>query len=658
MPLLSLTLKTRIALLTTVLAAVLGCGIVMASLYSAHRDLHEALQNQQDSIVKLSANQLDTAMEDRINLLAHQAGIVAGMLAAPLAEPPAARLARVRNTVLQGIPMPQAFNAVLVADAQGAVLGDEPRTIDIGDRGYYREVARTLSPVVYGPMRARTDGSIGVVVAVPVVHDGAFAGLIAGWLNLSLPNFLMEAMYNRVGITGFYCLVSSGHEPVYVHHPDPMQARKPAMAVGDTCGIDNRPAALEYLTPHQPVISRYLMTTTGWELVAVLPAREAYSPLRLMQWRILALALVALCVVAGLIWISVRQQLRPLSRLHAVVRDSADDLSAFERLRERVHDDEIGDLTRAFVHLMHELRERQQLLDRSERRLRAVTDTLPSMLAFVDTEERYVFNNIAYERVCGMTVGQLRGKPLREVLGEERYAIAQPCLRRALAGEAVTFESEVHTPEYHCMEVNFRPEWSADAKQVVGVHIHVQDVTASKLETQRLARISRTDHLTQLLNRSAFEAKLQEAMARSRVHDRLMALLFLDMDRFKAVNDVHGHAIGDQLLQAFAGRLRRCVREGDAVARLGGDEFAIVLEDIGDPAVARRIAADILQAVGQPFHIEGILADVDVSIGIALYRGGPMQEQELARLADVLLYRAKAAGRGRYEIGPEGMAEV
>ena len=192
-------------------------------------------------------------------------------------------------------------------------------------------------------------------------------------------------------------------------------------------------------------------------------------------------------------------------------------------------------------------------------------------------------------------------------------------------------------------------------RPVVGVHVHVMDVTQRKLETLRLSRISRTDHLTQLLNRSGFEKRLQEAMARSRGQQRLMALCYLDMDRFKAVNDFHGHGIGDLLLQAFARRVQRCVRRRRGRAP-GGDEFAVILEDLGSAAAARRVAQAIVESVGRHFHINGIVADVDVSIGVALYRGAPMADHELLRAADVLLYRAKAAGRGRYEIGPDELA--
>lgn len=657
MPVYTPTLKARIAIITTVLAAVFGTGIILAALYDAHRDLHAALQDQQDSVVKLTADQLDTAMDDRIMLLSHQADQLGGILAQAHGVQAAAVRQRALDTLAAAIPVPAAFNALLVADTQGNIASTTGPPTEVSDRGYFREAARTLAPVVSAPIRSRTTGRLGVIVTVPVLSpQKTFAGLVGGWLDMSSSNFLVEILHNRLGTTGYYCLVSAGREPVYVRHPDPAQARQPALPVNDTCGEDDSPAPLEFLTPARPVIARYLMSTTGWELVALLPAREAYAPLHQMQQRFLGLAGLAMAAVAVLIWLAVRRQLAPLTRLHKVVLASANDLSAFERLPTRQQRDEIGDLSRAFIKLMRDVRDRRQALDRSERRLRAVTDTLPSLLAFIDTGERYVFNNVAYEHVFGLKLEELRGKPMREVLGEARYTRAQPFLRRALAGAAVTFESEDNDPEYHCMETSFRPEWSADGSEVVGVHIHVQDITQRKLETQRLARMSRTDHLTQLMNRSAFEGQLQAAMTRSREHGSLMALLYLDMDRFKAVNDIHGHAAGDLLLQAFAQRVRACVREADTVARLGGDEFAVVLEGIGQPGVARRVAEAILQTMDEPFHFDGATADVDVSIGVALYTGGPVQDRELMRLADVLLYRAKGAGRGRYEIGPPELA--
>lgn len=654
------SLKARIALITTVLAAVLGSGIVLGSLYYAHRDLEDVLQNQQDSIVKLSVDQLDTAMEDRIVMLTHLAPQLSATLAAAPGLSPDALRQRLKDEVTRIVPVPDAFDAVLVADANGSLLnmaGTAPA--DISDRAYFREASRTRNVVVAAPLRARTDGSMGALLAVPILSpSGTFLGLAAGWLNLAHPNFLVEIGHSRLGITGFYCLVSAGAAPVYIQHPDPAQDNQPASATGNTCGVDDHAATLEFLTPTRPVIARRLMATTGWELVAVLPAHEAYAPLRQMQRRFLMMAGIVLVVVALLIWLAVRRLLTPLSRLLQVVRDSTSDVDAFERLPQRPQRDEIGDVTRAFIRLMRDVRQRGQQLARSERRLRAVTDTLPALLAFVDNDERYVFNNAAYEGAFGMSVDQIRGMTMRELLGEERYLRARPYLQQALAGSVVSFEGEYAFPHHHWMETTYRPEWSEDGKQVVGVHIHVLDITQRKLETQRLSHLSRTDHLTQLSNRSAFETHLRDAMALSRTENRLMALLYLDMDRFKAVNDIHGHATGDLLLQSFALRLRRCVRGQDHVARLGGDEFAVILQDIDTPAVARRVAEAILESVGRQFYFDGVVTDVDVSIGVALYRGAPLSEEALMRMADVLLYRAKALGRGRYEIGPAELLAV
>lgn len=647
------SLKARIALMTTALAAVFGAGIVLGSLYYAHRDLREALQNQQDSIVRLSADQLDAAMDDRILLLDHLAPQLREGLVQARSQPSEALGKQLLQTLQRAVPMPAAFNSVIVADANGRLLTPTATAVEISDRGYFREVARTLMPLVTAPIRARSTGVNGVLVVVPVLSERhVFLGLAGGWLDLTSSNFLVELSHVRLGNTGFYCLVSAGPEPVYVQHPDPAQKQQPARAVNDTCGVDDGAARFEFLMPTRPIIARYLMSTTGWELVAVLPAQEAFAPLRQMQQRFVLMSGLALIVVAALIWLAVRRLLWPLSRLHQVVRDSADDVSAFERLPQRPQRDEIGDVTRAFVRLMRDVRQRRQQLARSERRLRAVTDTLPALLAFIDTDERYVFNNIAYERVFGIPVEEMRGKTVREVLGETRYARARPYLQQALAGHIVSFEAEYDEPQPHWMEMSYRPEWSEDGKQVVGVHIHVQDITQRKLENLRLSRMSQTDHLTQLFNRSAFESQLHTAMNHCRATQRLMALLYLDMDRFKAVNDCHGHAVGDLLLQAFALRLRRCVRDSDTVARLGGDEFAVILENINTAANARGVAETILESVAHGFHFDGVSADIDVSIGIALYQGGPIAEEALMRNADVLLYRAKSLGRGRYEIGP------
>jgi diguanylate cyclase (GGDEF)-like protein/PAS domain S-box-containing protein len=164
------------------------------------------------------------------------------------------------------------------------------------------------------------------------------------------------------------------------------------------------------------------------------------------------------------------------------------------------------------------------------------------------------------------------------------------------------------------------------------------------------------DELTGLPNRVLFVDRLASALARARRHPAdLCAVLFLDLDRFKIVNDSLGHPLGDQLLIAAARRLETCVRAGDTVARLGGDEFAILLEEIEDVSDATRVAASIHEALSAPCSLGGSDVFTAASIGIALSANGHGRPEDLLRDADTAMNRAKALGRARYEVFDEAM---
>jgi diguanylate cyclase (GGDEF)-like protein len=130
--------------------------------------------------------------------------------------------------------------------------------------------------------------------------------------------------------------------------------------------------------------------------------------------------------------------------------------------------------------------------------------------------------------------------------------------------------------------------------------------------------------------------------------DRAMALLFLDVDQFKAVNDTFGHEAGDQLLKVFAGRMRDAVRLSDTVARLGGDEFTIILEGLRDQADAKELASKLVKSLGQPVALAGELREITVSIGIAMSFGGETDGVAVLARADAALYEAKRRGRNGY----------
>jgi len=172
-----------------------------------------------------------------------------------------------------------------------------------------------------------------------------------------------------------------------------------------------------------------------------------------------------------------------------------------------------------------------------------------------------------------------------------------------------------------------------------------RDITDRMEAQQRLFRLAHHDALTGLPNRALLQDRLSQALTRTQRHKRFIAVMFLDMDRFKVINDTLGHDIGDALLQAMAERLIDCVREGDTVARLGGDEFAIILNDVAHKSDVTPIANKILTSLAQPFRIDKHELFITTSIGITLSPEHGSDTMTLLKKADTAMYRAKAAGK-------------
>ncbi len=192
--------------------------------------------------------------------------------------------------------------------------------------------------------------------------------------------------------------------------------------------------------------------------------------------------------------------------------------------------------------------------------------------------------------------------------------------------------------------------------RVIGVEGFSTDVTTMKLAEAELAHQARSDALTGLSNRLNFREATTRALARIARHPGTLAVLFLDLDGFKRVNDTLGHAAGDDVLRQVADRLRRVIRREDLVARLGGDEFAVLLAEIRDPGEASATARRILASLEQPILANGQTASISTGVGIAIASNADTDPDELINRADIALYQAKRVGRGRWQVfeGPSG----
>lgn len=302
----------------------------------------------------------------------------------------------------------------------------------------------------------------------------------------------------------------------------------------------------------------------------------------------------------------------------------------------------------AFMHDITQRREGESRLAESEERLRTITDNLPAVITYVDHDYRLRFGNRAFETWVGVPVAQALGKRMDESLPPAIMEKRREWYERVMRGEQVQFETESvlgRGPTH--MQVTYIPHFAAD-NSVQGFYSLSMDISARKDIEKRLEMLARFDVLTGLPNRRQFEEKLTQAMARARRTGRAMALLFLDVDKFKAINDGLGHAAGDEVLKEFAHRLSQSVRVTDTVARLAGDEFIVIVEGMNSTDECQVVASKIIAGMVTPFTVFDQSLTVSTSIGVALFTGGDATESALMAQADQALYQAKAAGRGTF----------
>ncbi|MEH2160155.1 MAG: EAL domain-containing protein [Nostoc sp.] len=317
--------------------------------------------------------------------------------------------------------------------------------------------------------------------------------------------------------------------------------------------------------------------------------------------------------------------------------------------------DDNGNITGA-VCVFQDITERKQILDalaRREQEFKALVENAPDIISRFNPQLQYVYVNPAIEKVTGISAETFIGKTNAELnLPEEFCAIYDHKVQQVFQTKQETeFECSLaiasQTTHYHTRLV---PELASDGSVYFVLSIS-RNITALKLAEAQLIHDAFHDILTSLPNRALFIERLERALILAkRRANYTFAVLFLDLDRFKIVNDSLGHMIGNQLLTALARRLEKCLRAGDTVARIGGDEFTILLDDINTINDVTGVVERIHKALTSAFKLSGYEVFTTVSIGITLSKGSYNHPEELLRDADIAMYRAKALGKARHEM--------
>jgi len=304
-----------------------------------------------------------------------------------------------------------------------------------------------------------------------------------------------------------------------------------------------------------------------------------------------------------------------------------------------------------------------QLLE-SERWYRYMVNSSPDIVYMLDANGRFTFLNDRVEPLFGYRKESLIGQHYSALIYLEDLESARYTMNEKRVGDRASrnmelrvrhnIESKLLTLEFSSFGIYEESRTDQPAKYV-GTYGVAKDVTEKKKTEQIISYQAYHDLLTGLANRILFKDHLDLALAQAKRGQKMLAVMFLDLDRFKVVNDTLGHVIGDSLLKKVASRLKGCLREGDTLARQGGDEFTLLLPQIDDREDAMRTAEKIIKSFAVPFQIDGHELYVTISIGVALYPMDGESIDTLIKNADIAMYDSKAKGRNRCQLYSSSM---
>ncbi|MEM7541887.1 MAG: EAL domain-containing protein [Pseudomonadota bacterium] len=327
------------------------------------------------------------------------------------------------------------------------------------------------------------------------------------------------------------------------------------------------------------------------------------------------------------------------------------------RIHGRVADRDAGDKVSRVIGTVTDIQASKKVqlaLERSQQFLELVIETVPQGMYWQDREGRYLGCNERFAAVVGADRPQdIIGKTDLELEwgGTSGVADAQDLVSLSESQALIQVEREIvdHCGRRYWAEITKVPMLDPE-EGPIGVLGAIQDISDRKRAEQDIQQLALYDPLTNLPNRRYFTERLEEGLAAAKRRATMGALLFIDMDQFKQINDTLGHTVGDGLLQAVAQRLQNVTRQEDTVARLGGDEFVVLLPDVAARAEqcaeqARRVADKIHESLGEPFQVDRHQLHVTPTIGVSLFPEGRKGVDEVLREADTAMYSGKAAGR-------------
>ena len=656
-----MSLKTRVLLVVLILliAGIWGFAIRISSALQA--DLEKMVEDQLSAMVSYISIDIDANLKLRVTMLNEIAVLI---------TPDALNdSAKIQTVLKQRHPSPSIFPyGLIVFNKEGVIVGDYVQetgrsTRDIENRENFRAVVTDGKPYYIAPFRNQRTKEALISITVPL-RDAA--GTPVGALMTSIPpldidlfNFrdspLVGKVVRIVVISPKARQVISASDTDRIFKPIPPTGKNPLLDRRleqgfEGAGITKTSYGIETLS-----VNRNLRMT-DWTVIAGVSTEHAFGPIKTLQQQIYLTAILVSIAISLLLRETLIRQLAPLKEAADAMRRMAEERHSSLRTLPVRQDDEVGLLVSNFNRLILERNRLYDELQETARTLQKAQSVASVGSWKLELPHRRLSCSEEACKIFGIPLGtHLTLKTLlRCILPEHRLAVVR-AWKKALGGESVDIEHRVNVSEgikwaRQKLEVMF--DAAGNPLAAIGT---VQEITQSKMSEERIQFLAFHDTLTKLPNRRLAKDHMDLAMAYADRLSAKAAVLFIDLDKFKSINDSLGHLAGDELLKGVANRLRECVRETETICRLGGDEFLIILNSMPDTGAISKVADKILTKMATPFNIEGHQIFSGMSIGVAVYPDDGNDFDALVKAADTAMYHAKEAGRNTYRFYTEQM---
>lgn len=646
-------LGSKTSLTTFILILTISVILSATALYFQQEALQSAAFNGVDSMARTSALM--------ISRMAADARKDAEAIAATI--PPLTDRASVVNHLKKMYEVFGIDNGIFVLDAQGVFYADYPSHPDLHGhsfafRDYYLRTVEEGRGVVGDPYISKRTGAMVVTVTAPVFDERQrLRAIVACSYDLLGTNALGTVRRQQFGRTGY--LFMFDHDRKMILHPDTDRLLKRDIPPGANRLLD---AALEgFQGAGRTVNSRGVEMLAAfrqvpgmpWIVAVQIPANEAFETLHTSGRVFFGIALVSFAFVLLVGLYTIRRITRPLNTLRQAAIAVSGELQGTARetdvnrlLAGARTNDEIGTVAAAFERLVENQRANVGMLTQAAAEWEHTFDSVSEALFVLDTAGAVLRMNRAASDWFRIPASSATGRPVKDIL----FGSSEPGFDLPVADELDAERAKVWTSGLPHREGVY--EFSATPLQrkgtAAGMILIIRDFTDHARKEEDIRKMATSDALTGLPNRTLLTDRLHLALAASIRRQCGVAVLFLDLDHFKQVNDTYGHAVGDELLKAVAARLGSVLRRNDTVARLGGDEFVVVLAEISRPEDAAAVASKIVLSIQEPFSIAGHTLTIGTSIGIALSPRDGSDERMLLKHADAAMYSAKKEGRGTF----------